>query len=761
MAHQTIDFGTAAPNDGELISTAFVKIDENFEELYHHIVGVIPSGLVEDDSSASAKATNKAAIEAAAVEALTEQGVKVICIPSGTYWCDSEIEIGVGGADQKSLHLRGSGGGAVENETTILRFSGVTTAAVIIGNGQFMQVSDIAVVGDTAPTSRAALTGVGIGLNHNTHQILLANVRVVGFHTGIKTGYDGDVLCDSLTLHKSSVAGCYIGLHVSQSQNYINSLYDCVFSDCTIAIKSDVAKAVNVWGGNYSTSDGEKAGFAISGVSSLTPFTDTSDTELGSFANATFTAVITSPDDAMTDGAYDAFAIDTTAFGPIPLRLTAYNSGTATATFKFLPQWLLGTGFEATTINGGDLETLLETALSGASLLYACEQVTTFQGYCFNVDGAHVENPDTLTRFFHCTSGLGGDTASRFNRITFNHSLAHGNLFSGTNAQKAVAYCQQVFPFIDGMRADDIRCELSHIVNVAADDRVMIDWKHNRGRFIVRDCDLRPNLRVALKAISAINNEGYASTAYGFGEWDETPFEGTADTQHWYGRNRSMGLPFTGYFPAPHAKLTIDVTTYDDIADGLGAVGSYPALMGRVPYEVNYPTPIIAVSGASPARWIESDHTFWSYGQNLSIDWSYVGGSNIIRLSATSRMFAGLRFIIDNGGGDESYVVTGVYPSLGFITVVRWRAGTGSTHTAGTYGTTYNGSTVKQEAFSFSRVGFTKSYTVANLPSAATVGANARAFATDANATTFASTVAGGGANFVPVYSDGTNWKIG
>ena len=52
-------------------------------------------------------------------------------------------------------------------------------------------------------------------------------------------------------------------------------------------------------------------------------------------------------------------------------------------------------------------------------------------------------------------------------------------------------------------------------------------------------------------------------------------------------------------------------------------------------------------------------------------------------------------------------------------------------------------------------------YTVATLPSAATSGVSARAFVSDANATTFASTVAGGGANKVPVYSDGTNWKIG
>ena len=50
---------------------------------------------------------------------------------------------------------------------------------------------------------------------------------------------------------------------------------------------------------------------------------------------------------------------------------------------------------------------------------------------------------------------------------------------------------------------------------------------------------------------------------------------------------------------------------------------------------------------------------------------------------------------------------------------------------------------------------------VANLPSAASAGAGARAVVTNANATTFNSVVAGGGANTVPVFSDGSAWRIG
>lgn len=53
------------------------------------------------------------------------------------------------------------------------------------------------------------------------------------------------------------------------------------------------------------------------------------------------------------------------------------------------------------------------------------------------------------------------------------------------------------------------------------------------------------------------------------------------------------------------------------------------------------------------------------------------------------------------------------------------------------------------------------SVTVATLPAAAAGLAGYRAFVTDANATTFASIVAGGGSNGVPVYCDGANWRIG
>jgi hypothetical protein len=52
-------------------------------------------------------------------------------------------------------------------------------------------------------------------------------------------------------------------------------------------------------------------------------------------------------------------------------------------------------------------------------------------------------------------------------------------------------------------------------------------------------------------------------------------------------------------------------------------------------------------------------------------------------------------------------------------------------------------------------------YTVASLPSASTSGIGAKSFVTDALSPTFGATVVAGGAVKTPVYSDGTNWKVG
>ena len=55
----------------------------------------------------------------------------------------------------------------------------------------------------------------------------------------------------------------------------------------------------------------------------------------------------------------------------------------------------------------------------------------------------------------------------------------------------------------------------------------------------------------------------------------------------------------------------------------------------------------------------------------------------------------------------------------------------------------------------------TQSTTVGALPSAAAVGAGGRSFVTDCASATFNAVAVGGGSNKVPVFSDGTDWRVG
>ena len=49
----------------------------------------------------------------------------------------------------------------------------------------------------------------------------------------------------------------------------------------------------------------------------------------------------------------------------------------------------------------------------------------------------------------------------------------------------------------------------------------------------------------------------------------------------------------------------------------------------------------------------------------------------------------------------------------------------------------------------------------ASLPSAVTAGGGARATVSDSSTSTFNAAAAGGGANIVPVFSDGLIWRVG
>lgn len=129
---------------------------------------------------------------------------------------------------------------------------------------------------------------------------------------------------------------------------------------------------------------------------------------------------------------------------------------------------------------------------------------------------------------------------------------------------------------------------------------------------------------------------------------------------------------------------------------------------------------------------------------------SFTHSTNVLTFTGNNFIIAGLTFraSVDNTVtlGAASFGFKGAF--LSSATALDWGNGNAKiTHSTG--------------LLTFNVPLKLPSYIVSGLPSAATMGAGARAFVTDATVTTFASTVVGGGSNGVPVYSDGTNWKIG
>lgn len=118
--------------------------------------------------------------------------------------------------------------------------------------------------------------------------------------------------------------------------------------------------------------------------------------------------------------------------------------------------------------------------------------------------------------------------------------------------------------------------------------------------------------------------------------------------------------------------------------------------------------------------------------------WRFAAGHLVLRNATTPQQFSVANTDTSNSGTNYEYVTLQWSSNVAYVTTVA--AGTGTRRLL---------------------IPVTNPTTVAGLPAAATAGAGARSMVTDATVTTFASVVAGGGANAVPVYSDGTDWRIG
>jgi hypothetical protein len=721
VTQQNLDFGSSAANDGEFLSTAFVKVQENFDDLYgmSGVPGRVWAGGVVDtlatnDSSASARAANLATIQDA-IDYATANGVQAVNL-AGNIYCDPGIYLDPTGnlrssfsspsSSQFTAHLRGAGGaGSVESQAATLRFVDVTTSWLLVGPGQGMRISDLNLIGPT-PTSRASLNGSGVGIgiagaSGGAHKTLLENVTVWNVRRAFVTGVNGvDALADSNTFFRCSAHNCYTGWQFAKSQNFINTLYDCIGS-CKIGVLADQGTPVNIVGGNLSLPNAIKKAFTISSTSALSA---TTDSTLGSsLLNYTFTTTVSSPDTYLAAGDYDVFTIATDNFGIIPLQLVSYNSGTSVATMRFYQPWLAANFSLATDIAA---DTDIEDEVQGATKLYACEQVVTLRGPSFNVNGLHLENQNSVTLFYDHTTGFGGGIQTKIDSLFCNYDVEHESEIVDDDT-RAVFYGQQSFPWLRHVINDGGCTEISNsLLNDGhAGDGIIMEISGADRTLVVRNVELAmPVIRVPIE--QSYFDGSVTNQSRGLGFWDQTPFLPGAENSAGaavanYLQHRRMYVPFQGFMPAAAHTPHLHKSTLDAIEAGPGTLGTYPPLHGETVYKIADET----IGAPSATVFARSPHTAWSYGQDLAINWSYKGHSHVVEMDDLSRMFPGLKIILDNGtDGDKSYIVTGVYPTLGYVTVLELTANNAK-YLVGDQDTVYTGSTVKQEDYAIARTG--------------------------------------------------------
>lgn len=675
--------------------------------------GAFGQQLIDNDSTPSAKAANTAALQAVIDHAVAER-LQVVRISAGRFWFNPPIYVDAPGNLRSSLttptifnfslDLKGAGGlGNRENHGTMLRFSDNTGMAVIGGTGQGMRYRDFSIHGPGGATSRAALPVNGIGLalcggSGGATRIEVENMMVEGFRRGCVTGANADQLCDSVTYKKVFIANCFEAWLIKQSQNYIVALIECGGENNTRHVVSPLGKPVTVLGGNFSGTNSHHAAFAIGSTSLLTAFADTYFNT--GFTNWTFTTTLAADDQAMIDGAYDAFVIKTPSFGLVPLQLTNYNAGLKVATFRFYPGWYLTHFWK----HGGfldinlKLDTSLEAELQAATQLFASEVTTLFSGSGILAIGIHCENPGVTTCAIDNTTSMRGGRVAELDRAFLNYNPNQAIYATSLlDAEKAIHYAQLVFPFVrcstDTLRIKDCRVDgditKSRGLNIEVVGSGQLFFSENT------DWD-NPNVHLVA---SAFGNDG-AIAAFnatrGAGDWDSSPFFPSGGPRD-YARSALLSTPFRGWSPAPSQRPRLTPTRLANI-EALGALGSYPLLCGETIYDV--------LDEASPAETatlsLRSAHRGWSYAQPLTLNWSCKGQSHVLNVSDTSRLFAGLVLVLNvDGAGDHTYLITGVYPTLGYVTV----RGLSTNLLAGVKTTTYTGISVGQKVYAIKRTG--------------------------------------------------------
>lgn len=628
-------------------------------------------------------------------------------------------------------------------KTTFNNAPGIYTST-----GQGHTVENISVTNNLGSSSgtgyRCGLPSSGAGIaipggSGGASGTTLRNVRVTNFYASYLIGAVTAMVGSENLLDNVWNDNACIGLYLSSPESFTNTVLSSHICG-TISYKAINGVDLRIVGGDAGPcgESGVANSFTISSVSSLT----TVSTAYGPVYS--FTATVSSPDSNLLtclngsavstaqsgvlttaiDCVYNSFVVNTPHFGPVPLLLTALtvSAGVYTGTFQTLLPWT-SQNFYSTTIGN----TNFQTDVQAVTVLYAVEQSTQFWGGNISADGIHIESGNDPTQIFNTYQFFGaGGANSVIRNVYLNYDPAmpqNSPSHSPSSANLARYYVAQTFPsfyIVKPLLLENVNGALG------TTSRIAIDVDSVSGQnFEVRHSGLfSPNIRVINQNGNTITNGGTSncSMGYGCGVWDITPFQDTVSNST-PTQTRTQGMqsgPFWGNRPALNTTPRLTPANVTTLSGTLPAISptslGYPLLHGDTLYSI-----LAWNSGTVTNTMARSAHLGYSYGQDLTtsnvtgLNWSYLGQSFVVYLCASAPtcssnetasfnlLFPGLNIQLDNGGGRLNYLVTGVYPDLGFITVLNAQQDGTPVLLAGTKTTTYTGTTIGQQAYSITQ----------------------------------------------------------
>jgi hypothetical protein len=659
-----------------------------------------------------------------------------------------------------SMSLKGGDGPGLSPAGNATIWANFTTGCILwIGPGQGMSVSGLIVRGPmvTGSNVHRGLPPNGVSFcvatgNGGATRTLLDNINSYDSYKGIWVGANGNPnLGDSTTIRKCNIRAA-VAVQATTSNAFINRMEECVIEASTDVVVA--GNGMTVSGGNFSAPNLLANTFTINTVSSATANSDGTlpceiqtpgVTVICTNYQLTVTATIANPDAIMNQGVvYDGFVIKTPSYGLVPLSLISYNSTSHVAVFRALDAYMAWNfnGFN----NDPAVSSNILDEINASTTLYAAERNIVFAGSLFAVNSIHIENGSVPTTLLQdagsSTAGADGAAINTLSNIKINGDWTNGTFAglavvagSASPAVRAQYYVARAFPQMWISSSSNV---VENLVNLdPSDDMALIDQLNpSFGHIIWRSPAPRQMYRSPINSYAftsgTLNNIPPTGVppAFGGGEFDSNPFLTTAvpNRSDTYRGAWGMGrVPMQGVRPAQWSNpmITPGFAT-------LWQTGPLPALalpananvLNSTPATVGYPLMYGGqvyqladwYTGVQTNYRLISNHHFWSYGQNLpAINWSYRGSSSVLNVSDTRLFFPGLGIAITCVGiagcpttgsltGLQILMVTGVYPALGYITVLRGNeTENGPWQLLGVKGTTYSGTLISSEPYAITR----------------------------------------------------------